>query len=78
MLLMGCWIFEAHICIALQFSQKKADDQIRWAVLNVTQLLRTHRKTHEALSAAMARGASVGECITVVEQSIVVNAERLA
>ena len=55
---------------ALGFSQKKADDQIRWAVLNVVSMLRRYEKVQDALAAAMGRGASVGECIMVIEQGM--------
>jgi hypothetical protein len=51
----------------LQFTQKKTDGQIRWAVLNVTSLLRRHSKTHEKLAHAMAEGSSVAACIGVIE-----------
>ncbi|KAK9803601.1 hypothetical protein WJX72_003928 [[Myrmecia] bisecta] len=55
---------------ALRFTQAKADSQVRWAVLNVTSLLRKHAKTHAALAKAMDRGESVGSCIAVVEESL--------
>lgn len=51
----------------LQFTQKKTDGQIRWAVLNVTSLLRRHSKTHDKLAQAMAQGSSVAACIGVIE-----------
>lgn len=47
--------------------QAKADAQVRWAVLNVVSLLRKHERAHDALAAAMQRGASVAECIAVIE-----------
>ena len=53
---------------ALGFSQQKADGQIRWAVLNITTLLRRHKKTHQNLAAAMAEGKTVSECIAVIEE----------
>ena len=40
--------------------QAKADAEVRWAVLNVVTLLRRHEGVHDALAAAMQRGASVG------------------
>lgn len=43
---------------------------MRWAVLNVVTLLRRHEATHDALAAAMQQGASVGECIAVIEQQL--------
>ena len=50
--------------------QAKADAEVRWAVLNVVTLLRRHEGVHDALAAAMQRGASVGECIAVIEQQL--------
>eukprot|EP00878_Enallax_costatus_P008022 GHUV01008389.1.p1 GENE.GHUV01008389.1~~GHUV01008389.1.p1 ORF type:complete len:488 (+),score=99.59 GHUV01008389.1:33-1466(+) len=63
---------------ALQFTQKKADGQIRWAVLNVAALLRRHVSLHDRLAAAMDRGASVGECIQLIEQQLAKEPEALA
>lgn len=53
----------------LQFTQAKADAQVRWAVLNVVEMLRRHRRTHQRLTDAMAQGKSIGECIAVIEDS---------
>lgn len=50
--------------------QAKADAQVRWAVLNVVTLLRRHEATHDALADAMSRGASVGECIALIERRL--------
>ena len=55
---------------ALAFSQKKSDSEVRWAVLNTTALLRRHVGVTEKLADAMARGASVGECITLIEMEV--------
>jgi len=54
----------------LQFSQKKADGQVRWSVLNVAALLRRHAGLHDSLAAAMASGASVGSCIQLIEEAL--------
>lgn len=43
---------------------------MRWAVLNVVTLLRRHEGVHDALAEAMQRGASVGECVAVIEQRL--------
>lgn len=56
-----------QLILLLQFTQKKTDGQIRWAVLNVSSLLRRHSKTHEKLAHAMAEGSSVAACIGVIE-----------
>lgn len=55
---------------AIGFTQKKTDGQIRWAVLNVTSLLRRHKRTHEKLAQAMAQGSSVAACIGVIEDDV--------
>jgi hypothetical protein len=55
---------------AAGFTQKKADDQVRWAVLNVVALLRRHERAHDALAAAMGRGASAAACIGAVEEAL--------
>lgn len=54
----------------LQFTQKKADSEIRWAVLNVISLLRRHADIHEHLAHAMAQQASIGECIMCIEEGL--------
>ena len=54
----------------LQFSQMKANDEIRWAVLNVVSLLRRHSGLHDKLAAAMARGESVGACVALIETEL--------
>lgn len=53
----------------LQFTQKKADGEIRWAILTVVTLLRRHRKSHKQLAKAMAAGKSVTECLTIIESN---------
>lgn len=60
----------------MQFTQKKADGQIRWAVLNVTTLLRRYSDTHSKLARAMAAGQSVGSCIAVIEENTSIEAEN--
>eukprot|EP00882_Tetradesmus_deserticola_P017448 GHRQ01018690.1.p1 GENE.GHRQ01018690.1~~GHRQ01018690.1.p1 ORF type:complete len:273 (+),score=138.28 GHRQ01018690.1:1053-1871(+) len=63
---------------ALQFTQKKADGQIRWAVLNVAALLRRHADVHDNLAAAMAAGASVAACVELIEREVAGRADLLA
>jgi hypothetical protein len=53
-----------------QFSQMKADSEIRWAVLNLVTLLRRHTRVHSRLVDAMSAGRSVGECIGVIEVAL--------
>ncbi|CAL9185800.1 unnamed protein product [Musa hybrid cultivar] len=55
---------------SLGFTQKKADSQVRWAVLNTILLLRRHEKARSLLAEAMSLGKSVGSCIDVIENSI--------
>ena len=54
----------------LGFTQKKADDQVRFAVLNTVTLLRTHSKVHDTLADAMMAGKGVVECIQVIEDGV--------
>ncbi|KAF6254596.1 hypothetical protein COO60DRAFT_1539727 [Scenedesmus sp. NREL 46B-D3] len=63
---------------ALQFTQKKADGQVRWAVLNVAALLRRHADVHDKLAAAMASGASVASCVALIERELAARTELLA
>ncbi|KAI8475990.1 MAG: hypothetical protein J3K34DRAFT_4351 [Monoraphidium minutum] len=55
---------------ALGFTQKKADGQVRWAVLNVASILRRHAALHDALAAAMGSGESVGSCVALIEAAL--------
>lgn len=55
---------------SLKFDQQKTNAQMRWAVLNTVGLLKQHAGTHRVLAEAMMRGASVGECISLIEQSM--------
>ncbi|TVU20790.1 hypothetical protein EJB05_30386, partial [Eragrostis curvula] len=54
----------------LGFTQKKADSQVRWAVLNTVLMLRRHEKARSQLADAMSSGKSVGLCIEVIEDNI--------
>ncbi len=56
--------------MCVQFSQKKADSEIRWAVLNLVTLLRRHARIHAALAEAMGAGRTVGECIGIIETGL--------
>ncbi|KAJ4765247.1 translation initiation factor 3 subunit I [Rhynchospora pubera] len=55
---------------SLGFTQKKADSQVRWAVLNTILILRRHEKARLQLAVAMSDGKSVGSCIDVIESNI--------
>lgn len=55
---------------SLGFTQKKADSQVRWAVLNTILILRRHEKARAKLAEAMTQGKSVGVCIDTIEKSI--------
>ncbi|KAL1554953.1 hypothetical protein AAHA92_15450 [Salvia divinorum] len=55
---------------SLGFTQKKADAQVRWAVLNTILLLRRHERTRAVLAEAMAEGKSVGSCVDMIEKTI--------
>jgi hypothetical protein len=51
----------------LGFTQMKADGEVRWAVLNVAQLLRQHQALHDDLAQAFVEGRSSGQCIALIE-----------
>ncbi|XP_043709909.1 uncharacterized protein LOC122658841 isoform X2 [Telopea speciosissima] len=55
---------------SLGFTQKKADSQVRWAVLNTILILRRHEKARSELAEAMSMGSSVGFCIQAIEKAI--------
>nr|XP_043607640.1 uncharacterized protein LOC122579522 [Erigeron canadensis] len=55
---------------SLGFTQKKADSQVRWALLNTIQILRRHERARAHLAKAMSEGKSVGCCIDVIEKNI--------
>ncbi|XP_066312076.1 uncharacterized protein [Miscanthus floridulus] len=55
---------------SLGFTQKKADSQVRWAVLSTVLILRRHEKARSRLAEAMSTGKSVGSCIQVIEECI--------
>ncbi|PHT57325.1 hypothetical protein CQW23_05811 [Capsicum baccatum] len=55
---------------SLGFTQKKADSQVRWAVLNTILIMRRHEKARAKLAEAMTKGKSVGVCIDTIEKSI--------
>ncbi|KAG5549316.1 hypothetical protein RHGRI_014613 [Rhododendron griersonianum] len=51
------------------FTQKKADSQVRWVVLNTVLTLRRHEEARAKLAEAMFEGRSVGFCIDVIEKT---------
>lgn len=55
---------------SLGFTQKKADSQVRWSVLNTILILRRHEGARTKLSEAMSMGKSVGSCIDIIEDSV--------
>lgn len=55
---------------SLGFTQKKADSQVRWAVLNTILILRRHERARSQLAETMSSGKSVGSCIDIIERSI--------
>lgn len=54
----------------LGFTQKKADSQVRWSVLNTILILRRHETVRAKLAEAMTAGKSVGSCIETIEDAI--------
>ncbi|XP_011078009.1 uncharacterized protein LOC105161869 isoform X1 [Sesamum indicum] len=55
---------------SLGFTQKKADAQVRWAVLNTVLILRRHEKARAVLADAMSEGRSVSSCVDAIEETI--------
>ncbi len=55
---------------SLGFTQKKADSQVRWSVLNTVLLLRRHKLARAKLAEAMSMGKSVGSCLGIIEDTI--------
>lgn len=55
---------------SLGFTQKKADSQVRWSVLNTVLMLRRHEAARAKLAEAMSSGKSVGFCIQTIEDTI--------
>ncbi|KAL3537976.1 hypothetical protein ACH5RR_001342 [Cinchona calisaya] len=55
---------------SLGFTQKKADSQVRWAVLNTVLILRRHEDARSKLADVMSEGKSVGFCIKTIEETI--------
>lgn len=56
--------------LALRFSQAKADDEVRWAVLNTVELLRRHSTLQDELADAMMQKKSVPECMAIIEENL--------
>lgn len=55
---------------SLGFTQRKADSQVRWSVLNTALILRRHEVARAKLAEAMSEGKSVGDCIDIIEKTI--------
>ncbi|BBN14570.1 hypothetical protein MPTK1_6g12720 [Marchantia polymorpha subsp. ruderalis] len=54
----------------LGFTQRKADSQVRWAVLNTVSILRRHLNLHSKLANFMSAGKSVLECVGLIEEEL--------
>ena len=52
------------------WDQERVFNQARWAVTQAALLLQEHRPAYDNLAKSMAAGASLGECIKVIEQAI--------
>ena len=59
-----------YLLQGLGFSQKKADDQIRWSALNTVLLLRQNQKGIDALAKKMVAGVSVSQCLLALEETL--------
>jgi hypothetical protein len=60
---------------SLNFTQMKADSQVRWAVLNTVTILRRHKSILAKLASAMLSKKSVGECIELIETELAETSE---
>jgi hypothetical protein len=52
---------------ALQFSQKKSDDEVRWATLNTMAIVRRHEGLVDELARMMGSGESTAKLISIIE-----------
>ena len=55
---------------ATKLSASEQQNVTRWAVWQAASLLKTRAGAHEALMAAMGRGAPVEECIAAIEGAL--------
>ncbi|XP_078435413.1 stress regulated protein [Wolffia australiana] len=55
---------------SLGFTQKKADSQVRWAVLNTVLVLRRHDAVRAALADAMSSNEPISACIEAIERAM--------
>ena len=74
-LLLGTRQNPLSFSVFLQFSQLKADGEVRWAVLNVAAMLRQYEELHRRLANAMDRGRSVGELLEMMDAEVKVASE---
>jgi hypothetical protein len=54
----------------LQFSQMKADGEVRWAVLNVATILRKYEALQVRIAKAMEEGKSVGSIVKMIDEQV--------
>lgn len=64
------WMQLDMLLKGLGFTQKKADSEVRWAILNTVLILRRHESARAKLADAMSFGKSVGNCIDIIENNI--------
>ncbi len=60
----------------LQFTQLKADGQVRWAVLNVASVLRQYSDLQDRLAEEMQRGRPVGQLLRMMDERVAAALER--
>lgn len=53
-----------------QFSQLKADGEVRWAVLNVATMLKRYAGLQDRLATAMQQGRPMGELLELIETEV--------
>jgi hypothetical protein len=59
-----------QLLFALRFTQKKADGEVRWAVLNTITLLRRYKDLQDKVADAMTEGQSVGRIMALIEEAL--------
>lgn len=53
-----------------QFTQLKADGEVRWAVLNIAAILKQYEALHLRLALAMEAGKSIGELAEMIDAEV--------
>lgn len=63
-------IIQTFNALLIQFTQLKADGEVRWAVLNIAATLRQYEGLHLRLAVAMEEGRTVGELAAMIDLEV--------